>query len=194
MRHLTAAQLVDIADGSAAETAAPHLQTCEACRRQLADLQSAVAAATAVEVPEPSPLFWDRLSDRVREAVAAEAAPRAAMWRPGNWPRLVIPAAGGALIAVALAAALTLRGPTTSVPAVAAPSPAVGAAPVIEPGDDPSLNLVADLASQVDWDVAGDVGLPMHAGAVDDGIADLTPGERREMQRLLQEAIRRPGA
>ena len=45
-----------------------------------------------VEVPEPSPLFWDHLSARVRDAVAAEPARR---WWSGvrSWPRWLMPAA-----------------------------------------------------------------------------------------------------
>jgi len=72
MRHLTEGELLDLAEGARPESSAGHLASCEACRRQLMDLRSAMTAAAAVDVPEPSPLFWEHLSVRVREAVEAE--------------------------------------------------------------------------------------------------------------------------
>ena len=83
MAHLAPEQFVDIADGVLAESSgdvAPHLAACAACRQQLADVRAMMAEAVDVEVPEPSPLFWEQLSSRVRAAVAEEAPPRGA-WR-----------------------------------------------------------------------------------------------------------------
>src|SRR5438105_826932 len=73
--HLTPEELIDLAEGARAEAAVPHLQACEICRHQIVTLRATMAAAADVDVPEPSPLFWDHLSQRVREAVAAEDAP-----------------------------------------------------------------------------------------------------------------------
>ncbi len=84
--HLTTEKLIDLAERTREESSAPHLQSCEACRHQLAVLRDAMSAAAEVEVcPEPSPLFWKHLSERVREAVAAEGAPQA-RFRPGVGP------------------------------------------------------------------------------------------------------------
>ena len=38
------------------------------------ELRGAIEAAAEVSVPEPSPLFWNHLSERVRTAVAEEHA------------------------------------------------------------------------------------------------------------------------
>ena len=73
-RHLSPDHLIDLAEGTRPESSAPHLESCEACRRQLADMRAMMSAASEVAVPEPSPLFWDHLSERVRQAVALEAA------------------------------------------------------------------------------------------------------------------------
>src|SRR5438034_8699386 len=73
--HLNEHELVDLADGSRTEASAPHLATCSDCRRQLADLRATLASVAAVDVPEPSPLFWDHFSRRVHEAVAAQGRP-----------------------------------------------------------------------------------------------------------------------
>ena len=85
MRHLTEGELLDLAEGAQPEPSAGHLASCEACRRQLMDLRSAMTAAAAVDVPEPSPLFWEHLSARVREAVEAEGRSSGAGWRL-RWP------------------------------------------------------------------------------------------------------------
>lgn len=73
MRHLTSEQLVDVAEGQVASPAEEHLRSCDACRVKVAELRAMrTMALQADEVPEPSPLFWDHLSARVHDAVAAE--------------------------------------------------------------------------------------------------------------------------
>ena len=104
MAHLSAEQLVDIAEGVRPESSASHLEACAACRKQLDDLRAMMAAAAAVDVPEPSPLFWDHFSARVHQAVEAERespAPALAWWwvrRPLIWA----PGLAAALLAVAM--------------------------------------------------------------------------------------------
>ena len=135
-----------------------------------------LSAAKMLEVPEPSPLFWDHVSARVRDAVAAEDphASIGAWWRPSTWPRLALPAAGGVIAALVLAMMLTSRG--------------------LEQADDPSLGLVTALAAQMDWDAVSAVDVSTHAGAMDEAIGELSAGERMEMRRLLQAELARPGA
>ena len=98
MRHLHPDELIDLAEGTRPESSAPHLRSCEACRRQLADARATIAAASDVEVPEPSPLFWDHFSVRVREAIAAGAGRRRFVPLGGwqwSWRRLATPLAAG---------------------------------------------------------------------------------------------------
>src|SRR5213594_321234 len=74
--------------------------------KQLSD-EDIIAALRQVDVPEPSPLFWDHLSQRVREAVANEPPPA-----PGWMNRLNVAwAAGvfGAVAIVVLAVVVTLH-------------------------------------------------------------------------------------
>jgi hypothetical protein len=198
MSHLRSDELVDLAEGTRAESTAPHLLGCEPCRRELADLRSTMAAATDVEVPEPSPLFWDHLSERVREAIAADGVPGGAWWRPSRWPVIAMPAAAGALLAIVIAAMLTSRGlapvSPAGVPALSPAAPGVLSA-WTEWADDPSLSLVADLATQMDWDgdAVSELAAPSHAGAADEVMGELSAGERIEMRRLLQAELARPG-
>jgi hypothetical protein len=202
MRHLNEEDLIDLAEGARPEGSVPHLASCESCRRQLADLRAVMSAAADVEVPEPSPLFWQHLSARVHEAVSNEERGSASAWRPPwlGW-RVVVPAV--AVAAVALAAAITLR---TEVPrpfvaphglkphsaAVAETPP--GADDVVSLADDASLSLIAELARGLDWDAAVEAGLATQAGAVDRVVLELTANERLELQRILKAELPQPGA
>jgi len=189
MRHLSAEELIDLAEGARDERSAPHLASCETCRRQLGDLRAMMDAATDVEVPEPSPLFWDHLSARVREAVANDEATASTSWaaRWMSW-RVLVPA--GTLAAIAIAAVISL-GPRVPPVAPGASAP-IGADTVSSSGavaDDPSLSLIADLASDLDWDAAVEAGLTNSGGTVDRAVMDLTPEERVELQRILKEEL-----
>ena len=62
---------------AAAQAAAPHLDACAVCRRELAEFQPPFALLDGFSTPEPSPWFDARLSARVREA---QAAPPESMW------------------------------------------------------------------------------------------------------------------
>ena len=191
MRHLNEAELIDLAEGARAESEAPHLASCEPCRRHLADLRATIAAAADVDVPEPSPLFWDHLSARVREAVANDATNASTSWA-ARWMSWRLLAPFGALAAIALAAAITL-GTRGAQPASTGDSTPTVADAATDPGgavaDDPSLSLIADLASDLDWDAAAEAGLTAVGGTVDRAVLELTPEERVELRRILKEEL-----
>lgn len=197
MRHLTPQELVDLAEDERLERSVPHLASCDHCRREIIDLRGAMARAEKAEVPEPSPLFWEHFSSRVREAIAFEGAPgrRVSLER---WSSFAAPLSIGALAAVVIAAVLTARinyRPPTDTSLSSAASSAIAGA-VVDPAilpDDPSLDLVADLGGEIDWDAAGEVGLTTREGAVDKAVTQLTDGERAELQRLLEQELRRSG-
>lgn len=198
MKHLNPDELVDLVEGTRPESSAPHLESCEACRRQLADMRAMMSAAAEVVVPEPSPLFWDHFSERVEQAVALEDAPRrAAWWEQWSWPRVVVPLSAAAFAAVIIAAVLGTRpgAPPTS-PAVSPSSQASAVLdlPLFEPLDastDPSLSLIADLTADLDWDAVSGMELSTHAGGPDEAVGELTSGELGELQRLLKEELGR---
>src|SRR5438876_689846 len=112
MSHVKPEQFVDLAEGTLPETAVPHLAACEACRRELADLRAMMSEASGVDAPEPSPLFWDHLSARVREVVAEETA-RPRTWRERVLQPLVLVPSLAAALAIALIAVLFPRTPLT---------------------------------------------------------------------------------
>ena len=176
MTHLTADELVDALDGVLDPSRTTHLEACEPCRQQLADLGAVLRDTRQVDVPEPSPLYWQHLSARVRTAIDAEAAP-AGGWRHWlRWPVLA-PIAALALIVMALAAAVPRHAAVT-------PDVAVNAA-VDQPLDD-SFAMVADLVGDIDWDTAMLAGLTVGPGAADQAVLELTVAEQQELSRLLR--------
>jgi hypothetical protein len=166
--HLNAEELVDIAEGTRPESAAPHLASCAPCRTQLRELRAMMSAAQDAEVPEPSPLFWDHLSSRVSRAVEAEAdarLPPARLWRfgvPRRSSRGMASSEGGTpsryvgwqalgavaaclVIAVVLGSRVLAPGPLPPPPiGVAAPPPVSVADAVIGP------ELIRDVTSDDD--------------------------------------------
>ena len=80
MTHLTEVELVDWLDGILTPSRAVHLEACDACRATAARLREAVARAQDVEIPEPSPLFWEHFSQRVHDGVREASAGQPAGW------------------------------------------------------------------------------------------------------------------
>lgn len=192
MTHLPPDTFVDLLDGTVAEDAVPHLATCDTCRQQLAELRVTWQAAADVDVPEPSPLFWDHLSARVHDAVAAEVQPRAPWWR-SDWSWTSVGLAGAAVAALALVAFLQMPRPVapaggTSEPAAAGTVASLAAPELVVLPDDESIGLMADLASDLDWDGVAELGLAP-VGGTERAASEMTADERVELQRLLREAL-----
>jgi hypothetical protein len=189
--HLSAGELVDLAEGTREQGSAPHLASCDACRRQMEDLRAMMAGIEGVDVPEPSPFFWDGLSARVKDAVAAEGPPRRSWFDVWSWPRVLVPI-GAVGFAVVLAVSLSRQAP---VPA-RVPLPAAFAdtlAGTLEPIGDPSLSVVAELTDDIDLETAGEAGLAT-PGSAEHAVTHMNDAELRELRRLLQEELARSGA
>ena len=189
MPHLSPEALLDLAEQSGGDRPA-HLESCAECRAQLSELRDILQGVAAVDVPEPSPLFWEHLSDRVRQAVAAEPPAPRPLWSIDwmSW-KIALPAAGLALVLLAV-----LIGARTT-PRTAAPVAGVAmadAAVDIQAADSAaapepvSWTLISDLAAGLDREVVVEAGLAPTAADVDRALYDLTPEERRELHRLLQ--------
>src|SRR5262249_4683884 len=108
--HLKPEELIDVAEGAAADAAFPHLASCAACRTEVAELRAALGSVEGLgSVPEPPPFFFDRFQHRVAAAVAAEA--------DRGWiSRVIVPLT--ALGAVAVLAIVVNVGHRRSTPAV----------------------------------------------------------------------------
>jgi len=196
--HLDEAALLDVAEGLPSEHTAAHLAGCERCRAQVEELRSAMHLAEDGTVPEPSPLFWDHLSARVAEAVAEERpgeAPVSIDWaaRLRNWRAVTAMAVAAAVIlAVAVNRRAAPDANSEQTPAALATAAARDLTPSLD--NDPSLSFIADLASDLDWDDAVEAGLTSGTDAVERVVQDMSDDERRELRRVLQEEMGRPGA
>ena len=84
MKHLTSAQLVDFIEGVLPAERAAHVGACARCRQEADELRAVMCEVREVDVPEPSPLFWDHLSQRVRDACGAEPKVGSSGWVP-SW-------------------------------------------------------------------------------------------------------------
>jgi hypothetical protein len=209
--HLNPDELVDLADGGRCESSLPHLAACADCRRQLAGMRAMMSAVADVDVPEPSPLFWDHLSARVGAAVTEEATPRFAWLGARSWRRGIVPAGAVAAASVLIVVALGSRliAPPTAVhrsavgssaanlkgsPAAAggmldaAANRVVGADGLGDAAADASLMLVASLTAAMDLDAATDAGLAP-SGSAEHAVTQMADDELRELQRLLKEEM-----
>ena len=195
--HLNTEELVDIADGAQPESAALHLADCESCRAQLRELRAMMSVANDAVVPEPSPLFWDHLSSRVRDAVAVEAAPRRAWFDVSAWRRLLMPvfvvAAAGLVLALVVNSRSTIPAPgTASAIAVADAGAAIELLNDVAADDDASLTLVASLTDDADLDTVREAGLAP-AGSAEHAVTHMSGAELRELRRMLKEEMARSG-
>jgi hypothetical protein len=204
MSHLTPEELIDLVEGTEAgdpidrSVLTGHLASCAECRRQFEDMRVMLAAAAETPVEEPSPLFWDHLSARVREAVAAESASRHS-WRDRLGSLVSVSqwrwtASAAALAVVVVAVALTfdrtanapVRPPVDTVEADAQALNQQPADVDANAAEEASLMLLADLAGDLTWEDASEAGLMMRSGTVEEVMHELTAEERAELHRLLQ--------
>lgn len=151
-----------------------------------------IAALREVEVPEPSPLFWDHLSQRVHEAVAVEPVPSPTWTSRFNfaWASGIVAAVAVAVLAVTLSVRhQPAAGPgAAAVPAVADVAAASNALPSLE--DDASWAVMGELASEMDFDEAGAAGLTVAPGAAEGALSQLSGDEQRAVVELLQQEIK----
>lgn len=188
-RHLSPEEFVDALDG-ASPASARHLAACAECREELASLQATLGDARRAEnisASEPSPLFWDHFSARVKQATANE--PVDIRW---SWARLVWKPAAALLVAAgALAIGLYVRPevrPASSAAGGARPTVELASAALPAFEDDGSWSLVTALASELDWNELSQVAGPAD-GVADAMIEELTSEQREALARLLQKEM-----
>jgi hypothetical protein len=209
MRHLSRDEMLAALDsasraqGDLARSA--HLSSCDICRERVNALQEVIARISHVEVPEPSPLFWDHLSERVREAVTVEHASRpsrlaAFAWirRGSGTPSRSTWAASLVAVVAVVAVALVITQRTgqpipQSINAEMAPADftssdlsALGSAQ-----DDPTWALMGDLASQVEWDSASEAGFVVTPGSAERALGGMSREEQQTVVELLEQEIQK---
>ncbi|HEY2431080.1 MAG TPA: hypothetical protein VGI12_00305 [Vicinamibacterales bacterium] len=197
MRHLSPAEFVDAADRTLPAARASHLASCERCGEQAARMRSTLDAAAGIDVPEPSPLYWQHLRANVEARIAHETM--RPWWRVRSWSGLL-----GAKTLVPLASALALTAavfvtvdrprplevPARPVAAVALPAP-------IEFGGDSenseAWEMLTAVAADMPFEAAHDAGLHVGTAAIDRAVQRMSPAELNELGRLLQSQLRGAG-
>lgn len=168
--HVPDGRLLEVLEGRGAADRA-HVEACPACRARLADAREGLALALGAGMPEPSPLYWDSLRRRVRQAVAGEGH------RRGFWRIPIRPALAAAAV---LAVIVTLLPRSAPPPAPEPTLPAWAALPPAE--DDPGLDVLWAVAPAV-----ADATLPAGCSGVNECVVDLSDEE----SRALAEGLRR---
>jgi hypothetical protein len=206
MTHLSDEEFVDRLDDTLPAARRAHLQHCDACRAQAREMDLVLARTVDsgnADVPEPSPLFWDHLSARVRNAVTT---PETKTWRNlVGWPGTAW-VAGLASIALAVAVSHAVL---PHAPRATSPSPVVRSAPAPAPawgrsgeeGGEPADDIEADeawalvrsMADQIEWDEAHDAGISARPDAAERMTLELSTREQSELARLLQRELKRSG-
>jgi hypothetical protein len=203
MTHLTEVEMVELLDDSLSPARAAHVDACGRCRETLAALSEARMQAEALQMPEPSPLFWEMFSGRVHEAVreAAIAEPRTD-WRA--WIRTpgVKWAFSGALLTLLLVAGVWKATAPRMVAVTRGAAIAVRDASNESAGfeardsaaDEEAWSLVRTVADEVSWDDAAIDRMDMRPGSAERAVDMLTTAERTELVRLLEAELKQPGA
>ena len=197
--HLSESEFVDLLEDTLDPRRAAHVETCAACRAQGGALRGLLRDAAAVEVPEPSPLFWEHLSARVRDEVASEPAPRASGWMWSGTRGLVSFAAAAALVVAVISGVMLMRavrGGSTTSPVVAEQDAATAAPDGSSEVTPDAANaevwaVLTTAASDVEFEDAHAAGMHVPSGTIDHAVQDLTAAERTELGRLLQTELKR---
>ena len=188
MTHLSPDEFIDAVEETLPDARRAHLLACDVCGAEDRRLKAALREARAVTVPEPSPLFWEHLSRRVRESIDGEpqrdtATPPAFRWF--DW-RVLAPVASLCLLLVALTSAVSNGISLEPTEFVAQSARAGGGGADLEA----RWTAMLDELNDDDVNAAIDDGLIGHPWSADGAISQLTSSEQQELLRLLDEELR----
>jgi hypothetical protein len=200
MTHLSDEQIAGATDGIATPAVDGHLAACTACAARVTGLRALLRDVNTIDVPEPSPLFWEHFHRRVNESIDTPVHDQA-RWR---WTWAAAAATAIVVLVVALVSMLPLR-PTDDPTQVAGSRPEEHATPDPSPDSTAALDItdinedeawavVRSLAEELHYDDAREAGVMPSAGALDRAATELTEEERAELVRLISNDLKRAGA
>jgi hypothetical protein len=207
MMHLRDTEFVDFAEGTLAASRAAHLDTCASCRTRAEEIDAALREASAVEMPEPSPLYWEHFSARVHDEVAHETFDRRASWTTIAI-RVLMPLAATAAVTIAVVSAGILprlmqrTAPATSAALTPSHNTATEATelpPLASADTDAAVDaqnaevwdVLTAAASDMAIDDAHAAGMGIRPGAVDHAVTHMSQAELTELGRLLKTEMKR---
>jgi hypothetical protein len=207
MTHLRETEFVDFTEGTLAPERRAHLEVCDGCRTQAAELAAVLREAAAVEAPDPSPLFWEHFSARVRDEVGHQTIERGPSWSTVAI-RVLMPLAAAVAVVIGIASAALLPRWLQGSPAGPPPAPPQASAAVMLPVPPPVTgadldttnidaknaavwNMLTDAAADMSIDDAHAAGMGMRPGAVDHAVQHMNQAELTELGRLLKTELKR---
>jgi hypothetical protein len=196
MKHLSREELIDSLEGTLSAVREAHVDGCAACRQERASLRHVLHRVASVEIPEPSPLFWEHFGARLREAVERQPQPAVSTlwerWTAWTWPRWAV---GTATLMVCVTLVWAGWRDVHHVRVPGSPTVAEVADPPFTPAlSDEDWNLVVSMAEDVTVDDADEPGLAVRPGASDRALTDLSSEQRNELARLLTAEMARPAS
>jgi hypothetical protein len=185
MTHLTSEQLVEAAEGVLSAERARHVEQCELCRTNVDTLRAVLSdVGDTSSVPEPSPLFWEHFSRRVREATAAERLPAPERWWQGMWrPVIALGAVAGAI-----GLAVLLRSGSVQPPVAVEQAQVAATAGELTVSED-TVDVVTAVVGDLSFDELRAADLVPSRGAVDLAVSSLSAEQQRELMRLVREEL-----
>ena len=195
MTHFSDTELVDLVEDTLEPRRAAHAETCAACREQADALRAILLDAAAVDVPAPSPLFWEHFPARVRASLAEEPAPGRSGWLPLGVRGLMPFAAAAALVIAVFSGVMLVRGTRGGQPLAPVVASDVPASDARVDGTPDAENaevwaVLTAAASDVEFEDAHDAGMHVYPAAIDHAVQDLSTAERAELGRLLQSELK----
>jgi hypothetical protein len=202
MTHLTDAEIVDLIDHALAPDRIKHAASCATCSARAEMARDALMRVDEVDVPEPSPLFWEHFSSRVRDGIAGEM-PSSSWQLFMQRPAIAWTLTAALLLVVSSAVWWSSRPSTIDRPAAtiaAVPPEASRTSPGVDDAldtesidADVAWGLVRTVADDVSWDDTVDAGLGAAPGSVERAMGSLTSAERAELIALLASETKKPG-
>ncbi len=189
MSHLTPDELIDAVDGALGASRMAHLAACDGCHTQVAQLRAALGEARRVQAPEPSPLFWEHFSARVRSAIRQEAVP-SSRWS-FDWLRwrVIAPLATISLILIVLGAAVS----RTPVRSDAARGASLQSQVDLAALGEREWAVVSAILMADDLEAANDAGMLVRPGDVEQAASELSADEQESLVKLLKAEMDRSG-
>jgi hypothetical protein len=174
--HLNPEAMIDLAEGGGGGDERRHLEACGDCRAQVEDLREGLGGLASVEVPEPSPFYWEAFRRQVGGRLESEAP-------PARWSSWWLP---GLAAAAALLAAVLLHPPATSLPSPAGSVAMLPAWTPLPAGEqDEGLPVLQGLAAKGELTACGDLGGCL-AELSDEDAAAVTAALRSEIEGRSQ--------
>ena len=184
MTHLTDDQAAAIALGEADAAHEAHAAECATSAARVRACAGTLHDVAALDVPEPSPLFWTQFANRVTHAIDHRSQTPAPTHAPGHaWVGIA-----AALILAVAALLVSSRSSPPSVQDLVLP-PATDASVANLEGEDEAWAVVQSVASDLRYEDARDAGIAPRPGAVERAAEELNDDERAELVRLLHAEI-----